>query len=100
MFRRLILVGAALLAGLAGEALRAGQPEKSEDHIVQLLPRDAIPAIRNPLLVPAAKAALHDEERVLGVVVEGQSHAYPLIDLDRHEVVDDTVGGRPIAASW
>jgi hypothetical protein len=73
-------------------------PQK--DPIVQLLDRDAIPAIRDPRFVLADKAKLADGEKVLGVVIGGESRAYPLIDLDAHEVVDDVVGGKPIAATW
>jgi len=73
---------------------------QQEDPIRQLLDRDAIPAIRSPKFVSAEKASIRPDERVLGVVVGGEARAYPLIDLDRHEVVDDRVGGKPIAATW
>lgn len=67
---------------------------------MQLLDRDAIPAIRNPRFVPADTAKLAEGEKVLGVVIGGEARAYPLIDLDAHEIVDDVVGGKPIAATW
>ncbi len=67
---------------------------------MQLLDRDAIPAIRDPEFVRADSGKLADGEKVLGVVIGGEARAYPLIDLDAHEVVDDVVGGRPIAATW
>ncbi len=70
------------------------------DPIVQLLDRDAIAAIRHPEFVSAERARIPPDERVLGVVLNGQAHAYALIDLDRHEVVDDVVGNTLIAASW
>lgn len=70
------------------------------DPIIQLLDRDAIPAIRDPRFVPAAKATLRPDEKVLGLVVGGEARAYPLIDMDRHEIVDDVVGGTPVAATW
>ncbi len=90
-----------VLFGMA-DVLAAAQSAvaQKEDPIVQLLDREAIPAIRNPKFVPAGKASLHSEEKVLGLVIGGQARAYPLIDLDRHEVVDDIVGGKPIAATW
>lgn len=75
-------------------------PDPQKDPIVQLLVRDAIPAIRQPRFVRADEAKLADGERVLGVVIGGEARAYPLIDLDAHEVVDDVVGGKPIAATW
>lgn len=67
---------------------------------MQLLDRDAIPAIRDPRFVPADKAKLADGEKVLGVLLGGEARAYPLIELDAHEVVNDVVGGSPIAATW
>lgn len=67
---------------------------------MQVLERDAIPAIRDPEFVPADRAKLADGEKVLGIVLGGEARAYPLIDLDAHEVVDDVVGGKPIAATW
>jgi Protein of unknown function (DUF3179) len=75
-------------------------PAPREDPIVQLLDRDAIPAIRDPEFVRADEAKIADGEKVLGVVIRGEARAYPLIDLDAHEIVDDVVAGQPIAATW
>lgn len=44
--------------------------------------------------------ALDDRTRVLGVVIDGEAKAYPIHLLRRHEVVNDTVGGRPIFAAY
>ncbi len=89
------------LAALLVPAGAAGQKQEHlPDPIVQVVPRDAIPAIHNPRFLPAGKASLAPGEKVLGIVIGNEAHAYPLIDLDRHEVVDDTVGGQPIAATW
>lgn len=93
MIPALLGVAAALTAASSARA-------QKQDPIVQVLDLDAIPAIHDPRFVPAEKASLRPEEKVLGVVVGGQARAYPLIDLDRHEIVDDVVGGTPIAATW
>ncbi len=82
----------------AKEPIPTRAPQK--DPIVQLLDRDAIPAIRQPGFVAADKAKLDDAEKVLGVAIGSEARAYPLIDLDAHEVVDDLVGGKSIAATW
>ncbi|MFQ5779066.1 MAG: DUF3179 domain-containing (seleno)protein [Terriglobia bacterium] len=50
--------------------------------------------------VPAAKAQLEDGELVLGVVVDAQAMAYPIRYLALYEVVDDRVGGTPLAPTW
>ncbi len=39
-------------------------------------------------------------DKVIGVVIDGVARAYPLRVLVWHEVVDDTVGGTPIVASY
>ena len=41
-------------------------------------------------------------ELVLGVVVNGKARAYPINMLTgpRREIINDTLGGRPIAATW
>ena len=59
----------------------------------------------NPLPNPAyAKAAddtfLTDEDRVLSVTIGGESVAYPVRLMAYHHVVEDTVGGTPIVATY
>jgi hypothetical protein len=71
--------------------------------IVTLLPKDAVPAIRDPvpLLVPAAAVrAVQDSDQVLGVAIGEESRAYPIAFLSWHEIVNDVVGGVPVAATW
>ena len=45
---------------------------------------------------------VRDNELVLGVVVDGQPRAYPINQLTgpSREIVNDTLGGRAIAATW
>lgn len=71
-------------------------------EIVTLLPRDAIPAIDNPRFYSAAEADAEyaPDELVLGVSLNGESRAYSTALLSRHEIVNDTVGGRKIAVTW
>lgn len=40
------------------------------------------------------------DDRVIGLVVNGTSRAYPLQVLNVHEVVNDTVGGVPVAVTF
>ncbi|MFQ5664768.1 MAG: DUF3179 domain-containing (seleno)protein [Terriglobia bacterium] len=54
----------------------------------------------DPPSVPAAKAQLKEDELVLGVVVDGHAMAYPIRYLALYEVVDDRVGGTPLAPTW
>lgn len=43
---------------------------------------------------------VNDRTRILGVVIDGEARAYPIHLLRGHEVVNDTVGGRPIFAAY
>ena len=71
-------------------------------RLVSVLPRDAIPAITNPSFVPAREAKLWMErtEQVIGLEIGGENKAYPINVLSRHEIVDDVVGGKPVAVTW
>ncbi len=72
------------------------------DPVIELLPRDAIASLDQPLMVPAAEADgfMRDEEMVLGVFDGQQARAYSTWHLDRHEIVNDQLGDTPIAATW
>ncbi len=64
--------------------------------------KDAIPAIRDPEFVNAADAEawMEAEEPVIGVEIDGEARAYPTAMLSRHEIVNDVLGGAPIAVTW
>jgi hypothetical protein len=71
------------------------------DAVMRGLPKDAIPAIDKPVFVPAAEATfMVDDEPVIGVAMSGVARAYPTWLLNGHEIVNDTIGGRPIAITW
>jgi hypothetical protein len=63
-------------------------------------PRDGIPALDHPEAVPALKASWDADTRVLGVSWNGAARAYPVAILDWHELVNDTLAGRPILVSY
>lgn len=71
-------------------------------EIVTLLGFDAIPAILEPRFVSAeqADAWMLPGEQVLAVSINGESRAYPINVLSRHEIVNDVVGGVPVAVTW
>lgn len=51
---------------------------------------------------PAGNAELTATELVLGVVLNGQARAYPINMLTgpQREIINDTLGDTPIAATW
>jgi len=65
------------------------------------VPLDGIPAIDDPQAVPADTAVfMRDTDTVFGVRVGGEHRAYPVKVLSWHELLNDTVGGRPITLSF
>ena len=75
----------------------AGQP----DRLIEVLPRDAIPAIDRPTFEPVAAARGFDaNELMIGLVDADEQRAYSTWQLDRHEIVNDTFDGKPVAVTW
>ena len=71
------------------------------DEIVTVLPKDAIPAILSPSFEEGKKIQwVGEQDSVVGVEINGDSRAYPVSMLSRHEIVNDKVGGVPIAVTW
>ena len=76
--------------------------EERDLKIVTLLPFDAIPAILEPEFVSAeeADAELDPQSLVMGLSIDGDHRAYSIPTLSSHEIVNDTVGGKPVAVTW
>ncbi len=78
--------------------------------------KDRIPSIDDPLFVkPDDKRLLNygsspyrsedraktvDDIRIIGYAQGGDVRAYPIALLDRHELVNDRIGGKPVAVGW
>jgi len=65
-------------------------------------PPDGIPPIDEPSFIPIASADewLDDAEPVVYLEIDGEAHAYPVQVLIWHEIVNDTVGGVPVAVTY
>ena len=72
------------------------------EDIITLLPYDAIKAVLDPRLVDVewANQQMTDLEQVIGVSIGGEHRAYPIYMLSSREIVNDVVGGVPIAVTW
>ena len=95
--------GAATEVPLNGAAERMREPAASQDYeIITLLGFDAIPAILAPEFVAPSEARqwMSPDEQVIGLSVNGDRRAYSVPTLSRHEIVNDTVGGEPVAITW
>ena len=74
------------------------------------IPKDGIRALNLPPLLRPEQAdsiarrthrkLLVSGDRVIGVVVNGRARAYPIRFMNWHEVVNDTLGARPIAVTY
>ena len=69
--------------------------------------KDTIAAIDHPLFAPIGEAEalretyfINDDTEVIGFVHNGQAKAYPIRIMNRHELVNDTVGGKPVTVGW
>lgn len=79
--------------------------EKSSVDFKEILwggvPKDGIRSIDDPQFFPAKNwDDLTDTEPVIGLIIGGDARAYPLSVLTRHEIVNDTVGGMPVAVTY
>ncbi|MGH3467500.1 MAG: DUF3179 domain-containing protein [Thermocrispum sp.] len=106
----LVLAGGAIL----GEKLASDGPsapvtavQPGQDPSLEALAgaavsgKDGIPSIDKPRFVPASKAGfLDDDDPVFGLEYQGEVRAYPQLVLVWHEIVNDTVGGRPLAVTY
>jgi hypothetical protein len=73
-------------------------------------PRGFLPSLDNPLHIFGRDMAIYNEtnrpkyvvttDRVAGIVVNGHAHAWPLTMLNVHEVVNDTVNGVAVVATY
>ena len=74
----------------------------SQFQMVTLLGFDAIPAILDPEFVSAdiADQWMEPGEQVPGLSINGEHRAYSVPLLSRHEIVNDVVGGVPVAVTW
>ena len=68
--------------------------------------KDSIPSIDEPEFIPISdrkklrEHGLSDKTIVIGYVHSGEAKAYPIAILNRHELVNDCVGGKPVTVGW
>lgn len=72
-------------------------------ELIQVLERDAIQAVDHPPFVSAdsrSASVYQDDEHVIGIEIAGRARAYPLRVLSVHEVVNDTIAGKPVIITF
>ena len=118
--RTLGVLTVALLAGCGGggggggggsSAPAATEPPPTDDDGEEwLIPRervvdggpgrDGIPAIDNPVFLSAEREGGSDRKLVVGYRAGSEVKAIPHDILDWHEIVNDTLGGEPVAVTY
>ncbi len=81
---------------------QAGGNSERDLRMVTVVGFDSIPAILEPEFVTVQEAEnwMALDEQVLGLSVDGDHRAYSVPMLSSHEIVNDTVGGVPVAITW
>lgn len=72
------------------------------EEFTALLNPDGIPPIDKPQFWEAERAmkAYFEHEPVIAIEIGGEARAYPLSILTYHEIVNDSVGGIPVSATY
>ena len=107
IFNILLATGLGLLLPGPGVA-EAERPEPEVhgefqgDKMYTLLPPNGIPAILEPEYVTGQAAAeqMMVDEPVIGVFTADDAVCWSTWQLDHHEIVNDVLAGRSIAATW
>jgi len=103
------MIGPVVLCSACGDRAEGpdgtvARPEEPAAGLVHQFGRSPYPPITEVPVSPATEAdeILKPSELVLGVTVNGESRAYPINMLTgpSREILNDTLGGRPIAATW
>lgn len=91
------------LPGMIG----ASRPIRLKDRdvtlqLVDYVSKDSIPAIDDPVFLSASEASaqMAAQDLVIGLSINGEHKAYSTAFLSSHEVVNDVVGGIPVAVTW
>lgn len=94
------------IAGVPAEAAEGRELEVAFEHdgdpVYRIIPPGQIPSIDDPRFVSgeAADRQMAPDEPVFGLLIGDEARAYSLWQLDRHEIVNDRMGGTALAATW
>jgi len=104
----LVVAGAFVFVSLPSNQRGPGEAQLTSHSVPadQILsggpPPDGIPSIDRPRFTNAANATFltNDYDWVIGINYNGDQRAYPLMILVWHEIVNDVVGGTPLAITY
>jgi hypothetical protein len=110
--RRFLLASSAVLAAACAPRVDLPQASASEktdelDKISQLItsggpPPDGIPPVEKPIYISIDEASRQwsDDAVVDAFVIDAQPRAYPRLITVWHEIVNESVGGKPISITY
>ena len=99
MSRQLLISLFLILVCVASGPVKAEPRDRSDfTHLNE----DGFPLNVDPTIVSAEDAEIGEGDMVMGVVINGEARAYPLNYMNGpyNEIVNDELGGVPIAPSW
>ena len=102
-FNRLLANSETITLPATNTSNAGGESDEGQQlEIITLLGFDAISAILSPdfITVDEAERWMEPDEQVLGLSINGDNRAYSVRMLSRHEIVNDVVGGVPVAVTW
>jgi len=87
-----------VLPGDVPDPFREGEAPPSGYR--QLLGRDAIRPVYDPVFVTAGEIDWNGDDLVLGVEIDGDARAYSIAFLNQREMVIDRIAGIPVLVTW
>ncbi len=70
-------------------------------EIHTLLPRDAIPSLTDPKMVSVKESGwIQPTDRIIAIAINGRTVGVPINILNYHEVINLTIAGEPVAATF
>lgn len=104
-FKLIFLLAASLALPLPSLAQNRSRQDIEKEYFAysqQAVPRDAFPVLANPPMGSVADGdkLFGPDEWVIGVAFNGEAKAYPVTVMGIHELINDSVGGQPIAVCW
>ncbi|MGE3239497.1 MAG: DUF3179 domain-containing protein [Pirellulales bacterium] len=98
---RITLAQSSMRSGTSGPFDLSGATIPRNEIVSGGPPKDGIPALSTPEFIAATKATyLGSQDRVIGFSRGQEARAYPLKILNYHEIVNDRVGGAPVAITY
>jgi hypothetical protein len=75
-------------------------PQLRDGSFKLIRPSEPVTVVLRGESQSSLKPGIEPDEQVLALSINGESRAYSVPLLSRHEIVNDVVGGVPVAVTW